>query len=146
MALVAGVFVAGACTSSDDSSSSTTSADASATADDPSTTADSSAVVAPVPAGATEKSKGSASNGGTHTEYTTTESAVSVLSEYEAQLKADGWTMTGAGGGGGEYGGGGGLAATKSPMYLEFGAGGGGGLTTIDLCVWPSEPRISACW
>ena len=104
-----------------------------------------SAADAPALSGAT-KVESQPKGEGTHTYYTSTESAMDLVKSYSGTLTDGGWTITSSGGGGGGgYGGGGGLTASKGEAYLVMTAGGGEGKTSINLCVWPKRPANDEC-
>jgi len=102
------------------------------------------------PAGATEVSTKSVGEGATYTSYKTSATAASVTANYEATLKADGFSVTNSGGGGGgwgQYGGSGSeVGGNNGTTFVEVNAGGSTqGPTYFEICQGPSAAAVSSC-
>ena len=99
----------------------------------------------PEPEGAQYQTDNSVQEGGLHAYYTSDTSPGDFVNSYNQQLEASGWIIVSSGGDpSGQFGGG--SSATKDTRFLKFNAGGPGGVSYIDICVWPNgEPNDNNC-
>ncbi|MFM8827994.1 MAG: hypothetical protein ACKOGE_01750 [Actinomycetota bacterium] len=90
-------------------------------------------------------------NGAQYTRYSISGTAASaVTSDYESQLKSQGYSITNSGGSGGGWGKWGGseagVSGNNGSTYVDVQAGGqSGGPTYFEVCVGPSNSSVQDC-